>query len=394
MGFRIGCGLYVALAFMAGICSRQACAQEDPGQAAMALERQGKIVEAEAAWKALEKKYPGRPEPLAELGLLEAKQEHYAEAIAWYKKAMAVNPALPGLRLNLGLAYFKAGAYKSAIEELEPLYKEQPDDQRLTILIGMSHYGLEQFREADPLLKEAADRDPQNATLLLTLAHSCLLSNQYPCVMDAYHRLIGLNSESAEADMLVGEALDEMKDKEGAIREFRAAVAANPKEPNVHFGLGYLLWTKSDYTEAAKEFQTELDNDPQHSQAMLYLADSDIQMSNLDDARTLLEKLEKTGQGSAKGCLDLGIVYADQGHDLEALAEFQKAAKLAPSDVNAHWRMGRLYRAMGRTAEAKAEFDKAKTLNQVADERLLKIMSTLPASKPSRPVEKPASPNK
>jgi len=390
MRFVIQCGRCLVLAVLASGALVSMSGQEDPGQAAMALERQGRIAEAEAAWRALAKQYPARPEPLAELGLLEARQERYAEAIAWYKKAMAVNSALPGLRLNLGLAYFKAGDYKNAIEELEPLYKSQPDDQRLTILIGMSHYGLEQFRAANPLLKEAADRDPQNATLLLTLAHSCLLSNQYPCVMDAYHRLVGLNSESAEADMLVGEALDEMKDKEGAIREFRAAVAANPKEPNVHFGLGYLLWTKSDYTEAAKEFQAELDNDPRHSHAMLYLADSDIQMSNLDDARTLLEKLEKAGQESAKGCLDLGIVYADQGHNMEALAEFQKAAKLAPSDVNAHWRMGRLYRAMGRTAEAKAEFDKAKTLNQVADERLLKIMSTLPASKTPRPDDKPS----
>ena len=41
--------------------------------------------------------------------------------------------------------------------------------------------------------------------------------------------------------MLAGEALDEMKDKAGATQQFRAAVKADPKEPNVHFGLGYLL---------------------------------------------------------------------------------------------------------------------------------------------------------
>jgi hypothetical protein len=38
--------------------------------------------------------------------------------------------------------------------------------------------------------------------------------------------------------MLVGEALDEMKDTIGATQEFRSAVQANPKEPNAHFGLG------------------------------------------------------------------------------------------------------------------------------------------------------------
>src|SRR5579863_7887497 len=130
MRLRIECGLRVALAIVAAGFPVPARAQEDPRQAAIALEREGKIAQAEAAWKALATQYPGRPEPLAELGLLEAKQQHYDEAITWYKKAMAVNPALPGLRLNLGLAYFKASDYREAIEDLTPLLKAQPDDQR------------------------------------------------------------------------------------------------------------------------------------------------------------------------------------------------------------------------------------------------------------------------
>jgi len=375
------------------LAASAALAQSDLGARAFGLEREGRVAEAEAAWEALARQEPRNPQPLAHLGFLEARQEHYPEAIAYYKRAMVLSPTMPGLRLNLGLAYFKSGDYARTIETLSPLLKAQPDDERLAVLIGMSHYGLGQYAAASPYLMRASEHDPQNLNLLLTLAHSCLFANRYPCVVDAYHKIIALNAESAEADMLVGEALDEMKDKEGAIREFRAAAAANPKEPNVHFGLGYLLWTKSDYSGAAKEFQAELDNDPQHSQAMLYLADSDIQLSKLDEAQGLLEKLEKSGQESAKGHLDLGIVYSGQGHNQEALAEFQKAARLAPKDVNAHWRMGRLYRAMGRTAEAKAEFEKAKTLNEVADEHLLKIMSTLPASKSAASAGKPALPN-
>ena len=48
----------------------------------------------------------------------------------------------------------------------------------------------------------------------------------------------------------------------------------------------------------------------------------------------------------------------------------KEAARLAPEDVNVHWRLGRLYRAMGRKDEAKAEFDKASQLNKAADEDL------------------------
>ncbi len=301
---------------------------------------------------------------------------------------------MPGLRLNLGLALFKAGHYKEALQSFEPLIKAQPGDQRLTVLIGMSHYGLGEYAAAAPYLKHAAVRDSQNLTLLLTLAHSCLLSRQYQCVLDAYHRIIALNAESAEADMLVGEALDEMKDSIGAVREFRAAIVANPKEPNVHFGLGYLLWTQGQFPEAAKEFQAEIDNDPRHLQSMLYLADSQMQMNQTDDARPLLEKLVKINPENAMAHLDLGIVYAEQSRKQDALAELQTAIRIAPNNVNAHWRLGRLYRSMGMTAQAKAEFDKASSLNKAEDERLLKVMSTIPSSNHTSPAEATAPANK
>jgi tetratricopeptide (TPR) repeat protein len=363
--------------FMASVLS-QALPQSDRRDVAISLEQQGKMAEAEAAWGALAKTYPANPEPLAHLGLLEARQEHYAEAIRFYRKALALSPTMPGLRLNLGLALFKNGGYKDAIQMFSPLLKTEPEDQRLTVLMGMSHYGLREYATAAPYLKQAADRDTQNLTLLLTLAHSCLLSQQFPCVLDAFHRIESLNAESAEADMLVGEALSEMKDTFGAIREFRAAVKANPKEPNVHFGLGYLLWTERQYPEAAAEFQAEVDNDPHHMQAMLYLANSEIEMNRMDNARLLLEKVVKSIPENSMGHLDLGIVYADADRKQDALEQFQAAARLAPSDVNAHFRLGRLYMAMGKKAEAKLELDKASSLNKATNDGILKMMSGLP----------------
>ena len=103
-------------------------------------------------------------------------------------------------------------------------------------------------------------------------------------------QILALNAESAEADMLAGEALDEKGDNAGATEQFRAAVRANPKEPNVHFGLGYLLWTQNQFAEAAKEFQAELDNDPQHLQARAYLGDSYVQLNDYAKALPELEK--------------------------------------------------------------------------------------------------------
>jgi len=225
----LGCGLAGSLFLAMAGWSLQTWPQTSAEQTAATLEQQGKTVEAEEAWKAVSKAQPANPLAFAHLGLLEARQEHYAQAIAFYRKAMALNPDLPGLHLNLGLAYFKNGEYKRRSRSSLRCSRHNHRFSREVpshCAAGDVHYGLGEFSAAVPFLKQASSGDPQNLNLLLTLAHSCLLSNQFPCVLDAFHQLVALNANSAEADMLVGEALDEMKDPVGATREFRAAVEA------------------------------------------------------------------------------------------------------------------------------------------------------------------------
>ena len=370
-------GIILGLVMLPVIAATQSAKTQDPKrQEALALEQQGKNAEAEAAWRAYLKEHPSSPEPYGHLGILEARQEHYKEAISDYRRALAMNPKISGLRLNLGLALFKSGDLAAALPVFKEALKEtppgSPDIQRLNILIGMSHYGLAQYPEAVPILKQAADKDPKNLPLRLALAHSCLWSKQYQCVMDVYHEILTLDPESAEADMIAGEALDEMKDNEGSTKMFRAAAAANPKEPNVHFGLGYLLWTQKIYPEAAQEFHAELANDPNHVQAMMYLGDTYIQLNQPGEATPLLERTIKLDPSQSLAHLDLGIIYSDACRNEEALRELTLAEKLNPQEVNVHWRLGRLYRTMGKKEEAKAEFDKASTLNKAADEELYK----------------------
>ena len=345
-------------------------------QSALALEQQGKIAEAEAAWKAFSKTHPADPEPYGHIGLLESRQQHYKDAVPFYRKALALNPNIPGLRLDLALALFKSEQLKEAIPQFKILLKEVPagssEAQRFTILIGMAYYGVAQYAEAAPYLKAATDRDSSNLTLLLALAHSYLWSKQSTKVLDVYHQILVLDPSSAEADMLAGEALDEMKDNAGATKMFEDAVKANPKAPNAHFGLGYLLWSQKKFPEAASEFNAELANDPEHIQSLLYLADTYIQLNKLEDAKPLLDKCLQRDTTLALAHLDLGIVYSDGAHNDDALKELEAAEKLMPDDINVHWRLARLYRTLGRRAEATAEFEKASTLNKAADDDLFK----------------------
>jgi len=377
MRLRICRTLTMTLAMAAAQCLGQtAVSVNQQRETALALEQQGKNAEAEAAWRLYLKAHPSSPEPYAHLGLIEARQEHYKEAVPLYRKALALGPKLPSLQLNLGLALFKGGEMKQSIEVFGPLIESQPANtpqaQQLTILVGMAHYGLGEYAEAVPYLKTAAASDARNLQLRLTLAHSCLWSKQFQCVLDVYHEILLLNAESAEADLLAGEVLDETKDSAGAIQQFRAAVKADPKAPDVHFALGYALWTQNLYAEAASEFQAELANNPNHIQAMIYLGDTEMQLSHPEAAAPLLESSLRIDTGWELAHLDLGILYNDAGRRDDALRELKIAEQLSPNDENVHWRLGRFYQAAGRKEEAKAEFDTTRSLQKAVEDSLAK----------------------
>jgi tetratricopeptide (TPR) repeat protein len=370
-------GLFVGL-LMVGLPARQgaqaAGKADDPRQAAIQFEEQGDIPKAQTEWEAVLNRHPQDAEAHAHLGLLEARQEHYNEALTHYRKALVLNPDMPGLRLNLGLALFKAGKMKDAATTFLPILKNLPPDSqeslRVTTLIGLARYGAGDYTGAVPFLKIAVAADAQNLPFRLTLAQSCLWSKQYQCVLDVYHEIVNLNENSAEADMLAGQALDEMKDRPAAVEQFRAAVKADPKLPDVHFGLGYLLWAQLKFDEAAKELEAELSNNPDHAQALTYLADCHIQLNNPEPAITLLKKAVKLDPKIELAHVDLGVLYANAGKNDDALLELKTAEKLDPDDQNVHWRLGRFYKSVGKKSEAEVEFQKTRTLQKAADKSI------------------------
>jgi tetratricopeptide (TPR) repeat protein len=266
-----------------------------------------------------------------------------------------------------------------------------PDAQRLQLLLGMAYYGGREYAAAVPWLRKAMASDPQNLPYRLVLAHACLWSRQYKCVLEIYHQILSLNAESAEADMLAGEAYDEMRDHQDAIEQFRNAAKADPNYPGVHFGLGYLLWCQSQFQEAAQQFQLESRNSPGDAEALAYWADSVVRLNQPNAARPLVERALRLCSGQEMPWLDLGILDAATGDNETAFHDFQQAARIAPSDVQVHWRLARLYQSMGRRAEAHTEFEKTKTLTRAADKTVMEKLQANLLHQPQGETDRPAT---
>ncbi len=356
---------------------------------ALALEQSGHPAEAQQLWQKLAEQNARDPEALAHLGLLEARQQHFEAAIGFYRKGLALDRRYPGLNMNLGLACFKAGQFPGAIEAFQAelrLHQDNPATRdRLTILLGMSHYGMADYLVAIPYLERAAQREAGNLPLRLALAHSCLWSKQFPCVLDTAREILSIDPNSAEADMLTGEALDEQGESVSAIEQFRAAAKADPAVPNVHFGLGYLLWKQNQFSSAIEQFREELKNDPSHVQARIYLADALVATGAMQQAEPELLQAVAAAPMSAMVQRDLGALYAAQDDPSRALEHFQQAIVLDPKDVASHLRLAKLYRATGDRERSREQSEIASRITKTADSASDALMQKLPQQSPSRP---------
>ena len=313
-----------------------------------------------------------KPEAIqqANLGVTLAKKEDYPAAIAAYRRALALDPRLPNLNLNLGLAYFKEGDFRAAVSAFE----KEPATERTHTLIGMSRFGLGEYKQAAEELQPLAAAHPDNGELGYLLAKCYLWAGQHEQAMQMFKTLLERDPNSAPVHMLLAEALDADDREQEATAEFQAAVKANDAQPEAHFGLGYLYWKQKRYAEAETEFQAELKNNPKSALSLAYLGDVMLRDGRNQQALAALKQAESLDNNLHVVHQDLGIHYQDAKQPELALKEFQEAVRTAPENYDAHYRLARIYRQLGQTAEAEREFAIVQKLHEKKDaEPLMKI---------------------
>jgi tetratricopeptide (TPR) repeat protein len=326
------------------------------------------LAQAEKHWRSVVQKEPNNAAAFATLGVVFSQEHKYDDAIRAYKRALSLDPKLPGLQLNLGLAHFKRGNFPAAIAPLSAALAADPQSTQARTLLGLSYYGAKNFADASTQLAVIANLDPGNLELRRVLAQSCLWAKKYDCALEQFRQIQTQDPNSAAAHMLSGEALDGLARTPEAISEFEAALKIAPREPEVNFGLGYLHWKLSQFDEATKYFNAELAIDPNHPQALAYLADIAFKNNESEKALPLLQKVVKQRNDIRIAYVDLGAILTQQKRYTEALAALKRAVKLDPSQPDAHFRLGKLHQTMGNMTAAEQEFAKVRELHEKQNE--------------------------
>jgi tetratricopeptide (TPR) repeat protein len=173
--------------------------------------------------------------------------------------------------------------------------------------------------------------------------------------------LLRSSPSSYQVHELNAEALESQGKWDEAAAEYRAILENNPKLPGIHYRLGRLLLSKPNpgadiAAEAKKNFEQELNLDPQNAGAEYVLGELARQDSNWGEAVEHFSRAAKLDNSFAEAYLGLGLSLVSEKRFPEAVGPLQTAVKLEPANPVGHYNLALALSRSGRKQEADREF--------------------------------------
>ena len=272
-------------------------------------------------------------------------------------RAEHLAPQVPGIRLNIGLTYYRQNDFRSAIAPFESVVNDLPDSYQARHLLGLCYFFTERYREATNILEPLWSQASSQLNYLYVLGIAAGNSARPDLEERALGRLVEIGQDSPELHLLLGKAHINREEYDQAIKELELAAKANPKLPFVHFNLGVAWFRKQDYKRAKAEFLQDVALEPDVAYNYDELGLVNSLLGNRQEAERNLHHALRLDPRLASSHYQLARLYQDAGKYAEALAEVDTAAKLDGHNSSVHYLRGQLLQRLGRTQEARAEMD-------------------------------------
>ena len=294
----------------------------------------------------------------ANLGVLLYFQKNYADAEPHLRDAIEQKPDLTKIRALLGMCERRLGKTDAARADLQAIVDQlQEPNIRLEaglelIEIYTASQELEKAAAVVAVLRQGAPTDPR----ILYAAYRIYTDLAGETMLD----LSIAAPDSGQMHQAMAHELVRQRELNGAITNFRKALAANPNLPGIHFELAEALHSSPDLklrAEAEQEYKLAIAANSFDEKAVSRLGDLHADKGDLDGAATYYKQALKLQPSDADAALGLARVYAETNDPTAALPLLEQVTTADPTNVLAHYRLSAVYRKLNRPADAKRELD-------------------------------------
>lgn len=327
---------------------------------AQACEKASDLAGAERLYRRVIASDPRSAEAFANLGVVIAKQQRFAEAIQYYRSALRLKPSLVALHLNLGLALLKAGQATDAVPEFHAYLERAPSDLRARQLLATSLLESDQYEQAATEFEKLLPSDDSSIRLALATAYVKL--NRKAEAEKLFSSVLS-DDASPAVRLAVGQAYLAANELEQARNEVEHALSTDPKLPGAHFTLAGIYWKQQQAGKAVDHWRRELALDPSHFEANFALGAALVESRNLRDAEPFLIKARHLRPQHAPTLYYLGRLYWRLNRP-SAAALVERSVQLDPANRGARFLLSQIYKAQGKTQAAREQLAALEALSR------------------------------
>ncbi len=318
---------------------------------------QGRLDEAERAFRQVLAANPQVGGAYANLGVVYMRRRQWTKALEMLRKAERLMPQVAGIRLNIGLAYYRQNEFLKAIPAFESVVADQPDALQPRHLLGLCYFFTERWADAANTLEPLWALESGQLSYLYVLSIAAHRAGRKELDEKATAQLVKAGEGSPEFHLFMGKAHLNLEQYDMALADFQAAAEANPKLTFVHFNLGLTYLKKQDYEHARDEFLKDAAVEPDLALNYDELGDVYSLMQQDSDAEKSYREALRRDPRLVNSYVGLAKAYRREEKYRQALGAIDSAAKLDPGRTDIHYVRGQVLIHMGRKEEGKKELE-------------------------------------
>ena len=345
-------GLVVQAA--AGQAANQPTTAESALQEGTRAQEHGDLKTAIADFKRANELNPAMVEAHANLGAALAAAGQMDAAIQEDTRALDAAPQNDAIRMNLAMAYYRTGDWNHARIQFERLHQLHPADLNTAILLAYTYNKLDRPSDAIALLGPLEAGHQDSFQLEYIYAFALIGAGKLDEGLPRMEKL-AREKNSAEAWLAAGSARFYHGQMKIAREDLDAAVVLNPNLPGLQTMAGQARYAMKDMPAAASAFQAALRADPMDFVANRDLGAMRLKDGDLANARPLLELALQLHPTDPLTRIEMAKLDDQSGKYAEAQGILEDLVKTDPNWLDPHWLLAQVYSELQRPEDSKRE---------------------------------------
>ena len=195
------------------------------------------------------------------LGELYHQQGDVDAAVAYFKRALALNPELTDKFISQGQHAFDEGNYRQAIESLNTHLLLFSEDVGAAYLLGQSYEANGDIDDALTFYKRTLALDSQRPDVLFKMVHIYRNREAHQKAIDALQKIIEIAPDTTEAHYLMALSYFTLEQPDAALLAFLATVRLNPDDVSAHYHAAVLFEQKGEIDNAIVRYEKTIELD-------------------------------------------------------------------------------------------------------------------------------------